>query len=48
VNGRLVRTVNLDGANRFELGVNDLNAGFYLLQLTFDNQKTQNLKIIKR
>ena len=48
LNGRLVRAVNLDGANRFELGVNDLTAGFYLLQLTFDNHKTQNLKIIKR
>lgn len=48
MNGRMARTVNLNGANRFELGVNDLNAGFYLLQLTFDNQKTQNLKIIKR
>lgn len=48
MHGRMVRTVNLNGANRFELGVNDLNAGFYLLQLTFDNQKTQNLKIIKR
>ena len=48
MNGRMVRTANLGGANRFELGVNDLNAGFYLLQLTFENQKTQNLKIVKR
>ena len=48
LNGRLVRTVNLDGANRFELGVNDLTAGFYMLQLTFENQQIQNLKIIKR
>ena len=48
LNGRVVRTINLSGANRFELGVNDLTAGFYLLQLTFDNQQTQNLKIIKR
>ena len=48
LNGRAVRIANVNGSGRFELEVNDLTSGFYLLQLTFDNGKTQNLKIIKR
>jgi len=48
MNGRVVRVMNLNGENRCELPLNDVNAGFYLLQLTFDDQQIQNLKIIKR
>ena len=47
-NGRVVKAVNLAAANRYQMSMNDLPAGFYLLQITFDNQRTQNLKIIKR
>ena len=47
-NGRVVKAVNLSAANRYQLNMNDVPAGFYLLQITFDNQRTQNLKIIKR
>ena len=48
LNGRVVKAVNLAAANRYQLNMNDVPAGFYLLQITFDNQRTQNLKIIKR
>jgi len=48
LNGRAVRIANVNGSGRFDLEVSDLTSGFYLLQLTFDNGKTQNLKIIKR
>jgi hypothetical protein len=47
-NGRVVKVVNLAAANRYQLNMNDVPAGFYLLQITFDNHQTQNLKIIKR
>ncbi|MBR4646743.1 MAG: T9SS type A sorting domain-containing protein [Bacteroidales bacterium] len=47
-NGRVVKAVNLVATNRYQLNMNDVPAGFYLLQITFDNQRTQNLKIIKR
>ena len=47
-NGRVVKAVNLAAANRYQLNMNDVPAGFYLLQITFDNHQTQNLKIIKR
>ena len=48
LNGRVVKAVNLAAVNRYQLNMNDVPAGFYLLQITFDNQRTQNLKIIKR
>lgn len=48
LNGRMVKNVNLSGENSYQLNMGDVPAGFYLLQITFDNQKTQNLKIIKR
>lgn len=48
LNGRMVKSENLSGENRCELLMGDVPAGFYLLQLTFDNQQIQNLKIIKR
>ena len=48
INGRVVKAVNLAAANRYQLNMNDVPAGFYLLQITFDNQRVQNLKIIKR
>ena len=48
LNGRMVKNVNLSGENLYQLNMGDVPAGFYLLQITFDNQKTQNLKIIKR
>ena len=48
LNGRVVKAVNLAAANRYQLNMNDVPAGFYLLQITFDNQRVQNLKIIKR
>ena len=48
LNGRVVKAVNLTAVNRYQLNMNDVPAGFYLLQITFDNQRTQNLKIVKR
>lgn len=48
LNGRMVKNENLSGENRYQLNMGDVPAGFYLLQITFDNQQTQNLKIIKR
>ena len=48
LNGRMVKSENLGGANRCEVLMGDVPAGFYLLQLTFDNQQIQNLKIIKK
>ena len=48
LNGRLVKAINLSATNRYQLNMNDLPSGFYMMQLTFDNQRTQNLKIIKR
>jgi hypothetical protein len=48
LNGRMVKSEVLGGVNRCEMLMGDVPAGFYLLQLTFDNQQIQNLKIIKR
>jgi hypothetical protein len=48
LNGRVVKNVNLCGENFCQLDMGDVPSGFYLLQITFDNQQTQNLKIIKR
>ena len=48
LNGRLVNAVNLTAANRYQLNMNDVPSGFYMLQITFENNQTQNLKIIKR
>ena len=48
LNGRMVKSENLSGENRCEVLMGDVPAGFYMLQLTFDNQQIQNLKIIKR
>ena len=48
LNGRIVKTEILSGENRCEMLMGDVPAGFYLLQLTFDDQQIQNLKIIKR
>lgn len=48
LNGRIVKTEILGGENRCEMLMGDVPAGFYLLQLTFDDQQIQNLKIIKR
>ncbi len=47
-NGRLVKSVNVGGEMHSQLNMNDLPAGFYLLQITFSNHQTQNLKIIKK
>ena len=48
LNGRMVKNENLSGENFYQLNMGDVPAGFYLLQITFENQQTQNLKIIKR
>ena len=48
LNGRAVKSVNLAGENRSQLHLGDLPSGFYMLQLTLDNQHVQTLKIIKR
>ena len=48
LNGRLVKAIHLTAANRYQLNMNDVPSGFYMMQITFDNQQTQNLKIIKR
>ncbi len=48
LNGRLVKAINLNDANRYQLSMNDVPSGFYMLQITFENKQTQNLKIIKR
>lgn len=48
LNGRIVKNENLSGENFYQLNMGDVPAGFYLLQITFENQQTQNLKIIKR
>ena len=48
LNGRIVKTEILGGENRCEMLMGDVPAGFYLLQLTLDDQQIQNLKIIKR
>ena len=48
LNGRVVKVVNLAAANRYQLNMNDVPSGFYMMQITFDNKQMQNLKIIKR
>lgn len=48
LNGRVVKVEQVNGENFYQLNMSDLTAGFYMLQLTFDNQQIQNLKIIKR
>ena len=48
LNGRLVKAINLPAANRYQLNMSDVPSGFYMMQITFDNHQTQNLKIIKR
>ena len=48
MNGRVVKAINLSAANRYQLNMSDVPSGFYMMQITFDNKETQNLKIIKR
>jgi len=48
LNGRLVKRVNVGGETESQLNMNDVPSGFYLLQVTFNNQQVQNLKVIKR
>lgn len=48
LNGRLVKAINLNAASRYQLNMNDVPSGFYMMQITFENKQTQNLKIIKR
>ncbi len=48
LNGRMVKSGNADGGNRYLLNMGDVAPGFYLLQITFSDNRTQNLKIIKR
>ena len=48
LNGRMVKAENLDASNRYQLNMNDVPSGFYMLQISFANGQTQNLKIIKR
>jgi hypothetical protein len=48
LNGRVVKSVNLSGTNSYQLNMNDVPAGFYLLQVTFDAQQVRNFKIIKK
>ena len=48
LNGRLVKRVNVGGETESQLNMNDVPSGFYLMQVTFNNQQVQNLKIIKR
>jgi hypothetical protein len=47
-NGRLVRTENVNAAARCQMRMSDMSAGFYLLRVTFDNNQTKILKIIKK
>ena len=48
LNGRLVKAINLSAVNRYQLNMSDVPSGFYMMQITFENKQTQNLKIIKR
>jgi hypothetical protein len=48
LNGRAVRTLDFGGATTCRMNMNDVPSGFYLLQVSFENGQTQNLKIIKR
>lgn len=48
MNGRMVKAINLSAANHYQLNMSDVPSGFYMMQITFDNKETQNLKIIKR
>ena len=48
MNGRVVKAINLSAANHYQLNMSDVPSGFYMMQITFDNKETQNLKIIKR
>ena len=47
-NGRLVRTENMNAANHCQLQMSDMSTGFYLMRVTFDNNQTKTLKIIKK
>ena len=48
LNGKVVKMVNVGGETESKLNMNDVPSGFYLMQVTFNNQQVQNLKIIKR
>jgi len=48
LNGRVVKAEVLNGENRCEMFLGNIPAGFYLLQVTLDNQQIQNFKIIKK
>ena len=48
LNGKVVKMMNVGGELQSQLNMNDVPAGFYLMQITFSNNQTQNLKIIKK
>lgn len=48
INGRAVKTMNANGEFRYEVSMNDVPTGIYLLQVTFGNNQTRNFKVIKK
>lgn len=48
INGRVVKTMNANGDFRYEVSMNDVPTGIYLLQVTFGNNQTRNFKVIKK
>ena len=48
INGRMVKTMNANGDFRYEVSMNDVPTGIYLLQVTFGNNQTRNFKVIKK
>lgn len=48
LNGRMVKMQRAVDANECQFNMNDVPAGFYMLQVTFGDQQVQNFKIIKR
>lgn len=48
INGRVVKAMNANGDSRYEVSMNDVPTGIYLLQVTFGNNQTRNFKVIKK
>ena len=47
-NGRVVKMMNANGENRYQVSMNDVANGMYLLQVTYGDNQTRNFKVIKR
>ncbi len=47
MNGIVIKTVNLNGTDKYELNVSELNKGVYLLKINFDGNNVTNKVIIQ-